>query len=89
MAERARRAAEVLGAGGAPVRFLRSVYVPEDDTCFLLYEAPAEDIVAAALARAGLRAGRLATTLAAAEAPPERTCATAAAAENNRGSTGG
>jgi len=30
------------------VRFLRSIYVPEDDTCFLLYEGPSAESVRAA-----------------------------------------
>jgi hypothetical protein len=37
-------------AGG--VRFLRSIYVPEDDRWFLLYEAASADDVAAAAVRA-------------------------------------
>lgn len=36
----ARAAAAALRAEGVPVRFLRSVYVPEEETCFFLYEAP-------------------------------------------------
>lgn len=67
-ADRARRIAEELRADGRPVRFLRSVYVPEDDVCFLLYEAPSEDSLREALARAGLAAGRVTTTLPATEA---------------------
>jgi hypothetical protein len=51
-AARARAATE-----GEPVRFLRSIFVPEDDACFLLYEGPsAESVRAAALrARLGVR----------------------------------
>ncbi|MCS7006986.1 MAG: hypothetical protein NZL88_05475 [Gaiellaceae bacterium] len=47
LAARARRS-----AGSA--RFLRSIYVPEDDRWFLLYEGASEDEVAAAAARAQL-----------------------------------
>lgn len=36
---RVRRSAAEIEAEGSPVRFLRSVYVPEDDTCFFLFEA--------------------------------------------------
>jgi len=36
---RARLAAEEQTRRGMPVRYLRSIYVPEDETCFLLYEA--------------------------------------------------
>ncbi len=37
-----------------PVRFLRSILVPEDETCFLLYEGPSADAVEAAVRGAGL-----------------------------------
>lgn len=40
---------------GRSVRCLRSILVPEDETCFLLYEAPSADAVDAAVRRAGLR----------------------------------
>lgn len=33
---------------------LRSIFVPEDETCFLLYEAPSAIAVADAVRRAGL-----------------------------------
>lgn len=45
-------------AEGVPVRFLRSVFVPEDDICFLLYEAPSADAVRIAVRRADLTAVR-------------------------------
>jgi hypothetical protein len=52
-----RRAAQA--AAGAPsverpVRCLRSILVREDETCFLLYEAPSATAVADAVRRAGL-----------------------------------
>jgi hypothetical protein len=44
-AERFAHAASELSAQGARVRLLRSILVPEDETCFLLVEAPtAEDV---------------------------------------------
>jgi Protein of unknown function (DUF4242) len=51
---RAREAAVAMQAEGIGVRLLRSVFVPEDDTCFLLYEAPSGETVRQAAARAGL-----------------------------------
>jgi len=67
IAERARLVAGELRTAGTPVRFLRSVYVPEDDACFLLYEAPSEDSLQEALGKAGLAASRVATALQATE----------------------
>jgi uncharacterized protein DUF4242 len=42
-----------------PVRFLRSIFVPEDDACFLLYEGPSAESVKAAALRARLGPGRV------------------------------
>jgi hypothetical protein len=39
---------------GTRVRFLRSVYVPEDDACFQLYEAASAEAVREAAERAEL-----------------------------------
>ena len=39
---------------GRPVRCVRSIFVPEDETHYLLYEAHSTDLVAEALHRAGL-----------------------------------
>lgn len=48
-AERARRAAVQLTEEGTPVRYLRSLFVPDEETCFFLYEAAcAEDVCTAA-----------------------------------------
>ena len=54
-AARAEHAAAELTRTGRPVRCVASVFVPEDDTSFLLCEAPSADHVAAAMSRAGLR----------------------------------
>lgn len=43
--ERARRAAEALAAKGTDVRFVRSVFLPADETCFLLFEAETPEAV--------------------------------------------
>jgi hypothetical protein len=52
--ERARRIAVELTAEGTPIRFLRSIFVPAEETCFFLYEAHAVDAVHEAVRRAGL-----------------------------------
>ena len=54
-AERAERATADLTREGRPLRCVRSIFVPQDETCFLLYEAPSAAAVAEALRRAGLR----------------------------------
>jgi len=53
-AERARRAAGELTQEGTRVRLLRSIYVPEDETCLLLYEAESIVVVREAARRGGL-----------------------------------
>ena len=50
----ARRASEQLTREGVAVRFVRSVFVPEDETCFYLYEAASADDVREAVRRAEL-----------------------------------
>jgi hypothetical protein len=59
-AERGRIAAEELTREGTPVRFLRSLFVPEDETCFFLYEADSPEVVRAAVSRAALSFERVA-----------------------------
>ncbi|MDZ5660266.1 methyltransferase domain-containing protein [Nocardioides sp. S-58] len=51
----AEQAGADLAREGRAVRFLRSIFVPEDDTCFLLYEADSAALVTEAVGRAGLR----------------------------------
>ena len=53
-AGRARLAAEELTREGTPVRYLRSIFIPEDETCFYLYEARNAYDVAEAARKAGL-----------------------------------
>jgi hypothetical protein len=52
--ERARLAAEILSGSGRAVRLVRSFFVPDDETCYLLYEAESADHVRTAMALAGL-----------------------------------
>jgi hypothetical protein len=56
----ARAAAAALRAEGVPVRFLRSVFVPEDDACFLLYEGPSPRAVREAAERSAAAVSRIA-----------------------------
>jgi hypothetical protein len=41
------------------VRYVRAIFVPEDETCFHLFEAASPDAVYAASERAGLSAQRI------------------------------
>jgi hypothetical protein len=54
VAESARRAVEELNRKGIPVRYLRSIFVPEEETCFFLYEASSADVVREAARRSSL-----------------------------------
>ena len=59
-AERARAAADEMTEEGKAVRYLRAIFVPEDETCFFLYEAASAEAVGEAARRAGLSSGRIA-----------------------------
>lgn len=59
-AKDARLAAEELTGSGTPVKFVRSIFVPEDETCLFLYEAESADAVRRAAHRAELRFDRVA-----------------------------
>jgi hypothetical protein len=63
-AERARDAADRLTREGTPVEFIRWIFVPEDETCFYLYEASSGDLVQAAARSAHLRFERVVETAA-------------------------
>jgi hypothetical protein len=47
---------------GVAVHFLRSIFVPEREACFFLYEADAAESVETAARRAGLRFARVVET---------------------------
>ena len=51
---RARLAAEEQTRKGTPVRYLRSMYLPDDETCFLLYEADSAEAARRAAAFAAI-----------------------------------
>ena len=46
-------AAEQLRDEGAQIRFLRAIFVPEDETCFYIYQSPSAAAVRDAVTRAG------------------------------------
>ena len=56
---RARRAAAELTRDGTSVRFDRCIYVPEDETCFYVFDAPSGADVARIAERARLEALRV------------------------------
>jgi hypothetical protein len=62
-AERARAAAEELTRQCAPVHYVRAIFVPEDETCFFLYEASSAEAVREAARRAGFDAERITEAL--------------------------
>jgi Protein of unknown function (DUF4242) len=57
---RARAAAEQLSGEGARVRYVRTTFLPDDETCFHVFEAASEEAVGEACRRAGIAAGRIA-----------------------------
>jgi hypothetical protein len=62
-AERARRAAEQLTREGTPVRYLRWLLIPEDETCFHLFEGGSAEAVGQASRRAELDYERIVEVL--------------------------
>jgi hypothetical protein len=62
---RARAAADELTSEGTPVACLQTVFVPEDETCFYLYEAGSPDVVRVAGSRAGITFDRIARAISA------------------------
>ena len=58
-ADQARSAAEELRAEGIDVRYTGSIFVPEDETCFHVYEAGSAESVRKASRRAGMAATRI------------------------------
>jgi hypothetical protein len=57
LSARARSAAEHVNSEELPVRFLRSIFVPDDETCFHLFEGTAA-AVAETLSRADIAPDR-------------------------------
>jgi hypothetical protein len=56
----ARRAAETLASEGTAIELVRSIFVPEDETCLFIYEAASLEGVRTGAERAGLVFDRIA-----------------------------
>jgi hypothetical protein len=56
---RARAAAEKLSREGTPVRYVRTTFLPDDETCFHLFEAVSADAVEELTRRADLGRARV------------------------------
>jgi len=59
IATRARSAAEEASRAGTPVRYLSSIFVPQDEMCFHLVEAGSAVAVRAVIERAGFSPDRI------------------------------
>lgn len=57
--ENARAAANELTSRGTPVRYRRSIFLPDEETCFVLFEAESADAVRAAAQLAALPCERI------------------------------
>jgi Protein of unknown function (DUF4242) len=53
-AQEAAASARVAAEEGTIVRYVRTTYLPDDETCFLVFEGPSSEAVAEVCARAGL-----------------------------------
>jgi hypothetical protein len=58
-ADNDRRAAERMTAAGAPARHLSTIYVPSDESCLSLFDAPSADALRQAQERAGIAFERI------------------------------
>jgi Protein of unknown function (DUF4242) len=56
---RARATAETMAGSGSGIRYLRSLFLPGDELCFLLFEAPSADAVDEAARLAALTFERI------------------------------
>jgi uncharacterized protein DUF4242 len=67
---RARTTAEEMSSVGASIRYIRTTFVPDDETCFHLFEAASLATVEEASRRAGLSSARVVPAIEA--SPPAR-----------------
>jgi hypothetical protein len=59
-AARARSAANAVSSAGTPVRHVHSIFVPDDETCFHVFESSSKEAVLAATDRAAFAFPRIA-----------------------------
>jgi hypothetical protein len=59
----ARAAAEELSREGTPVHYVRTTFLPGDETCFYVFEAESEEAVGEVCRRAGIGSGRIVPAL--------------------------
>lgn len=64
LGDRARRATAEMQQNGTAIRFMRTIFVPEDDTCFCLYAALSVDDALEAARRAGIHSAGVAQPVA-------------------------
>jgi len=62
-AQRARSAADEMTREGTPIRYLRALFVGDDETCFHLYETSSPQLVEEASRRAEIPVERVAEAL--------------------------
>ena len=62
-AGRARSTTELMTREGTPIRYLRSTYLPGEEKCFCLFQAPSEEDVREANRRAELPVERVVEVL--------------------------
>jgi hypothetical protein len=58
-AARARASADAVSRKGVPVRYVRAIFVPDDETCFHVFEAGSREAVRAASERAAFHSVRI------------------------------
>ena len=58
-----RAAAEQLAREGTPVRYVRTTFLPDDETCFHIFEAPSHEAVEELRRRAALGRARIVTAV--------------------------
>ncbi|MGZ8688656.1 MAG: nickel-binding protein [Gaiellaceae bacterium] len=69
---RARAAAQELSREGVPVRYVRTTFLPDDETCFHLFEAASVEIVEEVSSRAELGRTRIVPVIEASRPPRRR-----------------